>query len=257
MRAVQGTGRCRFQKRRALAGALSGFGGWRYVFRAGQCEECDGGGYKGDVAAFDIFRADGTADIFHHSSALSLEEYALALAKEGLVAAEDVLRIDADALYRMSQLWSASRDALAQTTATHQTQLARLELTSRVLQQQTEASISLQQVSHALITLNTPEELGDYICQKARVLCGADRAILYWMHPDHTAEILALSGWDASLLHKQMDAESAVWRERERRVGGERADGVQRISARHDGARTGRGGGLFARGIAGASDRAE
>ena len=55
-------------------------------------------------------------------------------------------------------------------------------------------------MGHKLLELDSVEELAAYICRRAQDLCGADRAVLYLLHHDQTAEIVALNGWDARWL---------------------------------------------------------
>src|SRR4029450_1100211 len=45
------------------------------------------------------------------------------------------------------------------------------------------------------------------VCRHAGELCGADRTILYILREGPTAEILAVSGWQPTLLHEQGQAD--------------------------------------------------
>src|SRR5262249_11229166 len=55
------------------------------------------------------------------------------------------------------------------------------------------------------ITLTELKDLAHFVCQKARNLCEADRVILYLLRPDHSAEILAVHGWDQALVHQRLE----------------------------------------------------
>jgi serine phosphatase RsbU (regulator of sigma subunit) len=175
-------------------------------FRAVGCANCSYTGRAGDVAAFDIFRAGvGPPGLLEQPGQLSLEEYVLGLAALGRVPLDDVARLDADRLHRTYSLLTASEHALADANAALLRNLAELEAANRVLQQRTEALISLQDIGHALITSTGLVDLAARVCRHARDLCGADRAILYFLQPDSTAEMLAVSGWDPALVHQRLD----------------------------------------------------
>lgn len=176
-------------------------------FRAAGCSDCNHTGRKGDVAAFDIFHA--SADLsrsFEQPSLLPLEEYVLHLAALGHVSVDDVVSLDTDQLHRTYSLLSASEQALADANSTLKRKLAELEAANRVLQQRTEALISLQDIGLALITSTELPDLAARICRHARDLCGADRAILYFLRPNGHAEVLAVSGWDPELIRQQVDS---------------------------------------------------
>lgn len=176
-------------------------------FRAGSCAKCHYTGREGNVAAFDIFRAGGNPSaLFEQASLLSLEEYILGLAMLGHVPLDDVLGLETDQLRRTYNLLTASERALAETNATLERKLTQLEAANLVLQQRTEALVSLQDISRTLVTLSDLEGLAARVCRHTRDLCGADRAILYFLQPDGTAEVLAVSGWDQALVHQRLDA---------------------------------------------------
>ncbi len=113
---------------------------------------------------------------------------------------------EADQLRRTYGLFAQSEHALAEANLEMQRKLAQLEAANKVLQQRTEALISLQDMGHMLVTSVNLEDLASRVCRHARDLCGADRAILYYLTPDGTAEVLAVSGWDIGLLHQGLDA---------------------------------------------------
>ncbi|MGB8644350.1 MAG: SpoIIE family protein phosphatase [Anaerolineae bacterium] len=166
-------------------------------FREGNCPECHHTGRKGEVSTFDIFHLTGTrTNPLDGESLLALEDYVLGLAAQGMIPIDDVLAIDGRQLQRTYHLLTASEEVLAETNAALNAKVAEIEAANRVLIRQTEAAISLQEVSHALITYTDLEGLASYVCRKAGELCGADRAILYLLHSDDRAEILAVNGWD-------------------------------------------------------------
>ena len=175
---------------------------------ASGCEHCHGTGRLGDVALFDIFR--GPADLRSAApqpSVLSIESYALSLAEQGLLSLGDVLHFDADQLRRTYHLLTAGEQALVETNTTLERKVAELNAANAVLQQRTTALLSLQDIGQALTGSTELGELVGRVCRYARDVCGADRSILYLLRDDGAdAEVLAVSGWEASLLHKHIDA---------------------------------------------------
>ncbi len=177
-------------------------------FRAVGCADCRHTGRQSSVAAFDVFRADPDAvDLFDQPSLLSLEEYVLGLAMRGHLPLDDVLRLNTEQFRRTYNLFTANERALADANAALKRKLAEIEAANRVLQQRTEALISLHDIGQALITTTDLDNLATRVCRRARDLCGADRAILYFLRSPDTAEVLAVGGWDPALLHRQLDAE--------------------------------------------------
>jgi serine phosphatase RsbU (regulator of sigma subunit) len=176
------------------------------VYSAPGCQFCDGTGRLGDVAAFDIFRAPSASDtIAAPASLLSLERYALGLAELGYLALDDVIHLDADYLRRTYALLSANERALATANGALERRLLELNAAHEVLQQRTAALISLQEMSQALIASTDLGELVARVCRQACTLCGADRAILYLLRSDGAAEILAVNGWEAELVHQSVE----------------------------------------------------
>ena len=176
-------------------------------FQAVGCDDCDHSGRHGDVAAFDIFCAStGAPNLFEQPSLLPLQAYTLGLAALGHLSLEDVTRFDVVQLGRTFRLLTASERTLDETNAALQRKQAELEAANRVLQGRTEAVFSLQDIGHALISSASLDELAARVCRHACDLCGADRAILYFLRPDARAEVLAVSGWDPALLHQRLDA---------------------------------------------------
>jgi len=176
-------------------------------FRATGCAHCHGTGRHGDVAAFDVFRADpAIPNPLEQPSLLSLEEYILRLAALGHLPLDDLIGLETDQVRRTYSLLTAREQTLADASAALQRKLAELEAANRVLQHRTEALISLQDISQSLITTASLDDLAARVCRRARDLCGAERAILYFLHSPERAEVLAVGGWDPALVHQQLDA---------------------------------------------------
>ncbi len=175
--------------------------------RADGCSHCHHTGRHGQIAAFDVFCADADdPNLFEQSSLLSLEEYMLHLAALGYFSLDDLLRLEADQFRHTYNLLTASENALADANAALARKLVELEAANRVLQQRTEALISLQGIGQALATSTDLEHLATRVCRRARDMCGADRAILYLLHSDDKAKVLAVGGWNPALLRQQVDA---------------------------------------------------
>jgi sigma-B regulation protein RsbU (phosphoserine phosphatase) len=172
--------------------------------RADGCLRCHGSGRLGDVATFDVYRAgkDGVGS----ASRLSLEAYVLQLAMAGLLSLPDVLRMEADQLHRTYTLLNASERALGEANAALERKLAELEAANRVLQQRTEALISLQDLGQALIAAADLRELSFRVCRHICALCGADRAVLFFLRSDDVAEALAVRGWKKEEVAAQVPA---------------------------------------------------
>jgi serine phosphatase RsbU (regulator of sigma subunit) len=175
-------------------------------YRARGCAACHHTGRDGEVTALDIFRA-GPADLSQQPSLLSLEEYMLALAAEGYLPLDDVLHLEGDLLWHTCALLTASERALADANATLRLKLGELEAANSVLQQRTDALVSLQGIGQALITSTSLHELASRLCRQAGDLCGAERVILYLLRPEEgTAEVLSLCGWDPAWVHQPVQA---------------------------------------------------
>jgi serine phosphatase RsbU (regulator of sigma subunit) len=176
-------------------------------YRAAGCPDCQYTGRQGDVAVFDVYRAEGGADnALSQASLLSQEEYILRLAAQGYLPLEDLLHLEADQLSRTYNLVQFREQTLADTNATLERKLAELEAANRVLQHRTEALISLQDISQMLTTSANLDDLASRVCQRARQMGGADHAILYFARLPDRAEVLAVGGWDPALLHQLLDA---------------------------------------------------
>jgi len=175
--------------------------------RAAGCPDCQYTGRQGDVAVFDVYRAEGDASsALTQASLLSQEEYILRLAAQGYLPLEDLLHLEADQLSRTYSLVESREQALAETNATLERKLAELEAANHVLQHRTEALISLQDISQMLTTSANLDDLASRVCQRARQMGGADHAILYFARSPDRAEVLAVGGWDSALLHRLLDS---------------------------------------------------
>jgi sigma-B regulation protein RsbU (phosphoserine phosphatase) len=177
-------------------------------YRAPGCAHCHHTGREGEVMAFDVFYSGGSAAAsLEGPSLLSLEAYILGLAARGYVSLDDLLRLEFDRLRRTYHLLTLSERAFADVKQTLGRRLAELEAANRVLQQRTEALVSLESVGQALIASRGLDELAAQFCRHARDLCGADRSILYFLRPEQgVAEVLSVSGWDAAVLHQPLDS---------------------------------------------------
>jgi serine phosphatase RsbU (regulator of sigma subunit) len=159
------------------------------------------------VIAFDILRAEPDIATFcGQPSQLPMEEYILRLATLGQVPLSDVFEFNVEPLKLTHRRLTESQHALAESNATLERKLAQLESANLVLQQRTEALVSLQSISQTLVTLTNVDQVADRVCRYTHDLCGAERAIVYFLQPDSTAEVLAVSGWSAELLHQRLDA---------------------------------------------------
>lgn len=176
-------------------------------YAAAGCVDCQHTGRYGDVAAFDVFHADSAADHRQRRrSLLPLDEYALRLAAAGHVALDDVLHLETDLLRHTYELLSASERALGQAKADLEHKVTQLELANRVLRQRTEALVSLQDVGQALLGVASVRETASRICRHTAELCSADRAILYYLRDDDQAEVLAMHGWQADRVPREVGA---------------------------------------------------
>jgi serine phosphatase RsbU (regulator of sigma subunit) len=168
------------------------------------CQRCDNTGRKGTVMAFDVYRAGAGAV---PESLLPLSEYVLRLAARGFVSLGDVLGLDTDQLRRTYSLLAAGDRALGEANAALRRKITELEVANRVLQRRTEALVSLQGMGQALISSTDLNELSARVCRYAGELCGADRTILYLKTTDDEAEVLAVSGWSPSLVHRRLQGD--------------------------------------------------
>lgn len=169
-------------------------------FCAPGCEKCSGTGRLGDISIFDVWRADPDTDPLDTRSVLSFHDYTLELARQGVLDQTDVTDLETAQLYRTFHLLTTSERHTLRATQSLRNQVLDLRTKQRTYEQQYFVSMALQQVGYKLLELESVEELGAYICRRAEDLCGANRAVLYLMHADQTAEIVALNGWDSRWL---------------------------------------------------------
>ncbi len=183
------------------------------AFRADGCDACSYTGQRGEVALFDVWRAEPGADPLTQPSMLSFQEYAAELVTHGYLKGNAAANLDAEQLYVTWRLLTASEERGVRATQSLRTRVAELESAKRVLEQQYRVSIALQEVGRQLLELDSVQELATYIAHRARDLTGADRAVLYLLHPDGTAEIAALNGWDNQWLGTRVSFEELIQRD--------------------------------------------
>jgi sigma-B regulation protein RsbU (phosphoserine phosphatase) len=175
-------------------------------FAAGSCTECEHTGRRNEITAFDFFHADPDTP-FDQPSLYPLEAYLLGLAESGLIPLSDLLRIESDQLHRIYQLLTTSEGALADVTNNLERKVVELEAANRVLRNRTEELISLQEIGQALIGTKTLRDLARQVCRQASALCGADRAIFYFLRDDKNAEVLATHGWEPGRVPQRVPVE--------------------------------------------------
>lgn len=175
-------------------------------YAAHGCEACEGSGYHGEVTVFDVFRAPETATRLSEwvstPSLLSIEGYMARLAEQGYLALEDAVRFGASTLRQMQQLLVTREHSLDETTRMLQRKLAEIEAANKVLTQRTGALIALQDVSQTLSASTRLDEVAQRVVHYACQLCGGDRAVLYLIEPSDEGRVLAVDGWDASVVGK-------------------------------------------------------
>jgi serine phosphatase RsbU (regulator of sigma subunit) len=161
-------------------------------FRAQGCPVCRNTGYQGDVALLDVYHAPAGAQ-------LSMNDCARQLAAQGRISFEAAESLDQTLLQGICQILAARETALADALAAQERLTAELQAAQRVLQHRTQALFSLEELSRTLTTSDDLHKLGDKICQRARDVCGADRAVVYFQHTDDQVVVLAATGWDGQL----------------------------------------------------------
>lgn len=172
------------------------------------CDACHRTGRQGDVALFDVFRADGEAErLFEQPSVLPMEAYLLGLVAGGRLPFEEYLQFHDEQLRRAFYMFTASEQQLHKANQAFRNKLVQLEAANRVLTQRTDALISLHDLSQALVGSTGLKDLAARICKHTRDLCGAERVILYYQHTPDEAEVLGVAGWDPDLVHLEVPAE--------------------------------------------------
>ncbi len=166
------------------------------VCQATGCDQCRQAGMMGEATIFDILHvAPQVAPHVRQANRLSAETYALLLAAQGTIALEDAQQYQSLRYRRLNDLLSAHMAMLDRTTRHMDRKVAELENANRVLEQRTRALITLQDIVHSLTDTTGIDALMARICRDARLLCEADRAILYARRADGQAEIRAVHGW--------------------------------------------------------------
>lgn len=168
------------------------------IYHAPGCDHCQQLGRQGHVAAFDLFHNQGydTTALPYQPSLLPLEAYMLQLVDAGYLDLEDLLHLEAGDLRRAYTFVRRQQESLHETSRTLQGKLVELDAAHSVLRHRTEALISLQEVSQALIAGDELRSLAQRITRHTAALCGADRAVLYVLQDGDTAAVLASYGWD-------------------------------------------------------------
>ncbi|MCI0395569.1 MAG: SpoIIE family protein phosphatase [Chloroflexi bacterium] len=174
-------------------------------YRSAGCVHCAGTGWLGEAAAFDVYRADGK-DPLEGASLLPLEQYVFELATAGQVALDDLLRLETAQVRQTYQLLLTSEQALSEANLALQRRLAQLEAANKVLQERTEALVSLHEVSQTLLSAAGLAEQAQRVCIQCCALSGADRAVLYYLNSPDTAQVLASYGWDLARVPARVEA---------------------------------------------------
>lgn len=188
-------------------------------YRPGSCAKCGSSGRSEQIMAFDIYR--GQLQNETGTTLLSMEEYLYQLAASGYIPLDDLLHHTGDQLRRMYNLIQHSRFALNDAKASLARKTAELEAANLVLLKRTETLITLQDTLQMLAGSDNLADLAARVCRKARDVCGADRAILYYFHLNTTppeAEVLAVVGWDPRLQGHRLPAGRLQGRSGERQV---------------------------------------
>jgi serine phosphatase RsbU (regulator of sigma subunit) len=134
-----------------------------------------------------------------------LEVYVARLALRGCLSLDDFLDFEAEQRRRIGHTLLKRDAALAQVVAEQERKQAELEAANRVLLQRTRTLISLQEIGQSLITSTDLKDLAARICRFLQDLCGADRAIVYYLHSGQDAEPLASAGWDPQRIPPRVD----------------------------------------------------
>jgi len=163
-------------------------------YLSGACDTCEHTGRHNEITAFDFYQANPDEPCVDPNM-LALEEYMLGLAEQGIVPLNDLLRIESDQQQRTYHLLTASERALAESRSILERKIIELETANRVLQNRTAELVSLQEIGQALIGSKTLRDLARQVCRQASQLCGADRAIFYFLGDRDNADVLATHGW--------------------------------------------------------------
>ncbi len=182
-------------------------------FKRSGCTKCDHSGNHNEISAFDFFYT-GARPSDENPASLPLENYLLGLAEKGQIPLEDLLRIETDQLYRTYQLLTHSERSLAEAKSTLERKVLELESANRVLHNRTEELISLQEIGQTLIGSSTLRDLARQVCRQVSMLCGADRAVFYFLRGDD-AEVLATQGWAPGQIPQRVSAQAVCQPQKE------------------------------------------
>jgi serine phosphatase RsbU (regulator of sigma subunit) len=175
-------------------------------YQAGKCATCNQTGRQGDA---------GVIDVYHSQSNLSMlpvEGCLLHLAIHGRLSLDDVFGYDEDRLHRMARLVETVELTLQSRSADVNRKDIELEAAQRVLTHRTQALFSIEEFSQTLITSTDLNDLGNKVCRRACDLCGADRAILYFLSMEKQVAVLAVAGWPADKVQKYLPVEDVfLW----------------------------------------------
>jgi sigma-B regulation protein RsbU (phosphoserine phosphatase) len=136
-----------------------------------------------------------------------MDAYIGELVRSGYLPASDLLDFEPDLFRRTFNLLQHSERAFQETRNALESRIVQLEAAHRVLEQRTEALITLQTVGQAMITSTDLADLARHLCGYAGQLCAADRAILYSQRSEGRVEVLAVAGWDAALVSRNVEME--------------------------------------------------
>jgi hypothetical protein len=175
-------------------------------YETGNCEACERSGRFNEITAFDFYHNDPDL-VFGKLSCLPLEAYLLGLAEGGYIPLGDLMRFESDQLHRTYQLLTASEGALSEAKMILERKVVELEAANRVLRSRTEELVSLQEIGQALIGTTTLRDLARHVCRQASALCGADRAIFYFLSESHGGEVLATHGWEPGRIPPRVQVE--------------------------------------------------
>lgn len=175
-------------------------------YQAQGCPHCHNSGRSGDVAVFDVFRSDGQSQASDTSSSLlARETYVWQLVRSGQLPVDDFLDFETDQFQRTFNLFVDRERDLMETKTALESQLLQLEAANKVLQQRTEALVSLQAIGQAMISSGNLDDLAARLCRHACQLCAAERAILYYQRFEGQVEVLAVTGWEPTLVRRQVE----------------------------------------------------
>jgi sigma-B regulation protein RsbU (phosphoserine phosphatase) len=170
------------------------------------CDDCIHTGRRNEITAFDFYRANPNEHL-NQPSLLPLETYMLGLAKNGYIPISDLLRIESDQLHHTYQILTTSERNLAETKMTLERKVIELETANKVLRNRTQELVSLQEIGQELIGTTTLRDLARHVCRQASALCGADRAIFYYLRGEDSAEVLATHGWAPGRVPQRIQAQ--------------------------------------------------